>query len=250
MSQTENNQLLDNIQAYLDFVTTYQIDVDMQIEDQVTVEMQTLAFQLSILLTQGVQVTVTANNSQFLPVQQPALPVEETPTTIVVKPKRINSKMVKILQAVQYYLQDTHPEPDLYMGRVFEEGVKHHWQHYQEVKLMECNNTTLARHFAIGKLLKKHHDLLKVIYPESKPEEILKEVQQELRQITKEKTDFRYQACIRIYQLFERCPSLTLCLYSFVTVTQVQRMKQTNFDWLKQEVDRLIDESIVAVAQS
>src|SRR6185369_1908852 len=100
MSQTENNQLLDNIQAYLDFVTTYQIDVDMQIEDQVTVEMQTLAFQLLILLTQGVQVTVTANNSQFLPVQQPALPVKETPTTIAVKPKRIDSKMVKILQAV------------------------------------------------------------------------------------------------------------------------------------------------------
>ena len=40
-----------------------------------------------------------------------------------------------------------------------------------------------------------------------------------------------------------------LCLNSFVMVTQVQHMKQANFDWLKQEVDRLIDESIVAVAQ-
>ena len=54
MLQTENSQLLDNIQAYLDFVTTYQINIDTQIDDQVTVEMQTLAFQLSILLTQGV----------------------------------------------------------------------------------------------------------------------------------------------------------------------------------------------------
>ena len=33
MLQTENNQLLDNIQTYLNFVTTYQIDIDMQIED-------------------------------------------------------------------------------------------------------------------------------------------------------------------------------------------------------------------------
>jgi len=132
------------------------------------------------------------------------------------------------------------------MNLPIQENLEYYWQKYKDGDLRTRERIALWTHFAIGKRLSQYRDELQSNdrISEATRKNRLRQV---LEEVTKDKSvKYRLTSCLRVYQLFEKKPWLAIDMAPHLSITYINRLPQSKFNKLKEDINEYIDESIIS----